>query len=340
MPDSQEFLIAVENGELHPPGLLLKKTIRLYKAAELPPVVDQRFADYWAQEVRDRLKRDEATLFCQPIIPINREPIKRVNGRVPASYYEILMRLTKGVGSDRQIIPPSQFFPYIIHQPEVMQELDRWVIRNTMAIAHPGCQYAVNLSGYSLNEEMVGYIRQCLTESGMDPKKLSLEITEAVTLDLEKVKRILYLIKALGPLILSDDFGSDASGLAWVHSFPLDGVKLDISLIKSIAFNEKLMGIVKAIILMASTIGFDVICEGIEDAGALEILSQLKDEALGKTHDEELLKILNSAAGIKDKESIAIFNQLKTAIEERSLVQKDFRLLGQGYFIQRPAPCC
>jgi EAL domain-containing protein (putative c-di-GMP-specific phosphodiesterase class I) len=126
-------------------------------------------------------------------------------------------------------------------------------------------------------------VTQALTDSGLEPSRLELELTESLLIDdaehvLEKVRRF----KALGVCLSIDDFGTGYSSLAYLKRFAVDKLKIDQSFVRDIVSDPDDAAIVRAIISMARSLKLKVIAEGVETADAARFLGLYHcDEAQG-----------------------------------------------------------
>jgi EAL domain-containing protein (putative c-di-GMP-specific phosphodiesterase class I) len=108
-------------------------------------------------------------------------------------------------------------------------------------------------------------VEHALRESGLDPQLLELEITEGVLLhDAPQTRRALDRIKKLGVRLSLDDFGTGYSSLSYLRRYDFDVLKIDRSFIADIERKPESVGLVKAIIAMAHSLGMEVIGEGVE----------------------------------------------------------------------------
>ena len=119
-------------------------------------------------------------------------------------------------------------------------------------------------------------VLDALTESGLPPRRLELEITESLLLhDNEITMRVLNQIKALGVRIAMDDFGTGYSSLNYLRRFPFDKVKIDRSFIEHIADDPSSLAIVQAVISIAKSRDIATTAEGVEKNEQLELLRAL-----------------------------------------------------------------
>jgi EAL domain-containing protein (putative c-di-GMP-specific phosphodiesterase class I) len=132
----------------------------------------------------------------------------------------------------------------------------------------------VNLTARQFAEEhLLEDLRLILTATGMEPHLLELEITESMLIhDIEKTRRVLTALKALGVRIAIDDFGAGYISLATLQRAPLDTIKIDRSLIRDIASNKQDAGLADAIIAMGKSLSLTVVAQGVETRDQAEFL--------------------------------------------------------------------
>lgn len=133
---------------------------------------------------------------------------------------------------------------------------------------------AVNVSAYQFDGgAILGQVIRALDESGLDPSKLEIELTETVLMrDAASAKDIMTALKALNVQIALDDFGTGYSNLGALATFPLNRLKIDRSIVRDVAHNSASADIAAAIIAMAHKLHMNVLAEGVENAHQLEFL--------------------------------------------------------------------
>ena len=116
-----------------------------------------------------------------------------------------------------------------------------------------------------------------LRETGIEPARLALEITEGLLLeDTPAITETLQALRRLGVRLLLDDFGTGYSSLAYLRRHPIDAIKIDRAFVADLGEDgEGDAAIVQAIIGMAKALGMRVVPEGVETAGQLERLTAL-----------------------------------------------------------------
>ena len=125
---------------------------------------------------------------------------------------------------------------------------------------------AVNISARQLGaDNFVEQIESVLHDSGIEPSRLKLEITESMLLtDVEKVIGTMRQVKALGVGFSLDDFGTGYSSLQYLKRLPLDQVKIDQSFVHDVSRLRSDQAIVSTIVAMAHSLELSVIAEGVE----------------------------------------------------------------------------
>jgi len=119
-------------------------------------------------------------------------------------------------------------------------------------------------------------VRAVIAETGIRPELLRLEITESMTMDdAEYAAEALNRLCALGIQISVDDFGTGYSCLSYLHRFPLHVLKIDRSFISRMESHMESLQIVKTIVVLARSLGMEVIAEGAETADEIETLRSL-----------------------------------------------------------------
>ncbi|MCD9006622.1 EAL domain-containing protein [Luteimonas sp. XNQY3] len=133
---------------------------------------------------------------------------------------------------------------------------------------------SVNVSPRQLHSAAFAIeVEAALSESGLSPRYLHLELTEtAVIGDEARIGQLLGGLRALGVKIWLDDFGTGFSGLSHLRQVPVDGVKIDRSFVADLLRDPDDLALTTAVISMAHSIGITVVAEGVEKEGQFEIL--------------------------------------------------------------------
>jgi EAL domain-containing protein (putative c-di-GMP-specific phosphodiesterase class I) len=129
----------------------------------------------------------------------------------------------------------------------------------------PPIPISVNLSSRQLLQtNLVSSIEKIIKETNFNPKLLELEITESMSMDIDRSLEILQELKMLGVHISVDDFGTGYSSLSYLRRLPIDRVKIDQSFIKDMTLNPSNQTLVSTIINMAHNLNLVVTAEGVE----------------------------------------------------------------------------
>lgn len=224
-------------------------------------------------ELRRALARQELRVHYQPIVSA---------GSGETIGFEALVRWQH---PERGMVSPAEFIP-VAEECGLIGYIGRWVLQEACRVAQAwharfpqrdGLFVSVNLSARQfMQPNLAGEILQTLQESGLEPHRLHLEITESALLDNpETSNQILAELKSHGIHLYIDDFGTGYSSLSYLHNFPFDALKIDRSFVSKLGEGSKHAGMVSAIIAIARSFGMDVIAEGVETPAQLELLQQL-----------------------------------------------------------------
>jgi EAL domain-containing protein (putative c-di-GMP-specific phosphodiesterase class I) len=123
----------------------------------------------------------------------------------------------------------------------------------------------------------VDIVKRTIDEVGIDPRNLTLEVTESLAInDMERMKKILSSIKTFGVKIALDDFGTGYSSLNHIREIPFDVIKVDQSFVKDLAEDAYSQSFIKMVAELAETIGVNICVEGIETADQFKVLNGMK----------------------------------------------------------------
>ena len=218
--------------------------------------------------LRRALEREELQVYYQPQVEI-------ASGRIVGA--EALVRW---LDPDEGIIMPDRFI-YIAEESGLIIPLGEYVLRTACRQAKawsdaglPVLRLTVNLSPRQFaHPDLAGQILSVLQETGYDPKRLELELTESALMS-EGDDAVLLLdqLKMMGVRLAIDDFGTGYSSLSYLRHFPLDTLKIDKSFVRDIPHHRDDMEIATAIIQMAHILGFTVLAEGVETEEQLSFL--------------------------------------------------------------------
>ena len=228
-------------------------TYRYFEASMGAAVRDRRLLEH---DLRNAISRGEMRLVYQPQKCIN-------TGRVVG--LEALLRWRHPTRGE---IPPVEFIPLAEDSGSILQ-IGEWVLRTACGEAatwREPLTVAVNVSAVQIhNANFASAVHEILFETGLQPERLELEITEtALVRDLNRALATLRRIKVLGVRIAMDDFGTGYSSLANLRAFPFDKIKIDGSFIKSVNVNEQGAAIVRSVLGLGRALKLVVLAEGVE----------------------------------------------------------------------------
>ena len=215
-------------------------------------------------DLRAALQRDEFEAYYQPIRDV-------ASGRVVA--FEALLRWNH---PQRGLIAPISFIP-VAEETGLIVQLGEFVLRSacTDAATWPDdVDVAVNLSPVQFKSpNLIASVTEALAASGLDARRLELEITESVLLqNSEATLTTLHELRAMGVRISLDDFGTGYSSLSYLRSFPFDKIKIDRSFVSELATREDSMAIIRAVTGLGRSLGIVTTAEGVENDAQLELL--------------------------------------------------------------------
>lgn len=182
--------------------------------------------------------------------------------------------------------PPAGFVP-VAESTGLITRLDRWVLRTACLEGASWPQHitvAVNISAASVFAgELETDVADALSESGLHPRRLKLEIIETVMLqDRERAREICQRLRNRGIRIALDDFGSGHASLSYVRDLPLDEIKIDRTFITGLEHGSRDAEIVRAIVGLGRVLNVSTLAEGVEtDLQRRVLLNQGVDAVQG-----------------------------------------------------------
>jgi diguanylate cyclase (GGDEF)-like protein len=220
-------------------------------------------------DLRRALERSEFEVHYQPIVDA-------YTGTVVGA--EALLRWRH---PELGLLLPSEFIP-IAEENGLIVPMGEWILqaacvqnRAWQDAGLPRIRVGVNLSSRQLKRRLSDTIAKALQLSGLEPRYLSLELTESVLVNHHKEgTEALHALRAMGLHLAVDDFGTGYSSFSYLKHFPLDTLKIDRSFIREIATHPDDAAITTAIIAMGHALGLRVIAEGVETEAHLALLQK------------------------------------------------------------------
>lgn len=228
------------------------------------PEMDRRWQEVRALEtaLRRAVAENQFELHFQPQVAL---PDGRLTG------FEALIRWRH---PERGLLAPAQFLP-LAERLGLMRRIGTWVLREACRAAATWpepLRVAVNLAPAQFEDgALVAEVEAALSDSGLPPERLELEVTETVLLaTAEAALDQLRALRALGVGIAVDDFGTGHSSLTQLRVFPFDRLKIDRSFVKDLPRGGDAAAIVRAVAGLGRSLGMAVTAEGVETEEQLD----------------------------------------------------------------------
>ena len=207
-------------------------------------------------ELRRALAMREFALVYQPQCNLQS---RQITG------FEALLRWNSAA---RGLVSPADFIP-LAEETGLIVPIGEWVIRTACREAAGWAQplsIAVNVSAIQFGgNSLAATVLSALAESGLEPGRLELEITESVLVgDYRSALDVLRRLRKIGVRVSMDDFGTGYSSLSYLRSFPFDKIKIDQSFVRASIDDPNSMAIVRAIAALGQSLGMTTTAEGVE----------------------------------------------------------------------------
>jgi diguanylate cyclase (GGDEF)-like protein/PAS domain S-box-containing protein len=211
------------------------------------------------QHLHHAVERDQLELYYQPVFDRSRRRYVSV---------EALLRWRDPV---RGIVQPSEFIG-LAEETGLIIPVGAWALRTACKQLHAwqqqglGLRMAVNISAVQLQQrDFADVVRAAIEESGIQPDRLQLEITESAAMqNFELSMETMRELRAMHVGIAVDDFGTGQSSLIYLKHFPIDTVKIDKEFLREVTADDTAAAIVSYIINLAHTLQLKVVAEGVE----------------------------------------------------------------------------
>jgi len=261
--DDETRLVAAANAALKLAKMQGPGTMRMFDIAEQAREHERQS---FRKDLREAIEANAITPHFQPLF--------RPDGSIAG--FEALARWDHGV---RGLVAPAAFIAAAEEEGELIAALDAYILRSACIEAARWTQplrIAVNVSALEFQSgDLPARVEAVLAETGLDPERLELEITEGVMVtDADRAMATFAQLRALGVRIALDDFGTGYSSLSYLHRFPLTTLKIDRSFIAKLGVTLESVAITRAVIQLGHALGIEVVAEGVETPEQLDFLIQ------------------------------------------------------------------
>jgi diguanylate cyclase (GGDEF)-like protein len=221
-------------------------------------------------KLRRALRNEEFVLYYQPKVDVQTGAIRGA---------ESLIRWQ----SDEGMVSPGEFIP-LAEETDLIVPIGEWALgeacRQLRAWQKSGndtVSLAVNLSPRQFNDaDFLSTVQRIITDSGIDTRGLTLEVTEGLLIhDIEEKIKLLKNLKEMGIKLSVDDFGTGYSSLNYLRKLPVDELKIDRSFIVDVSQRADSRAIVSTIVHLAEQLNLSTVAEGVEKKEELEFLQTL-----------------------------------------------------------------
>lgn len=219
------------------------------------------------EDLRDALEKGELVMHYQPIVEAQSYNLKALEALIRWEHPE------------RGSIPPAEFIP-VAEDIGVIKQVGTWALNEVCRQAQewPGeLRVAVNVSATQFSDgDFPQVVQRALASSGLEPKRLELEITESVFIgDDGRTQRIFEELKKLGVRLALDDFGTGYSSLSYLQYAPFDKIKIDQAFVRGATEEgNNNPAIMSAIVGLAKALNMETVAEGVETEDELELVKQ------------------------------------------------------------------
>jgi diguanylate cyclase (GGDEF)-like protein/PAS domain S-box-containing protein len=227
----------------------------------------------WVARAKRALVENRLFLVAQPIMPLDA-------GSGEAPHYELLVRMRDESG---RTVPPGAFLP-TVERYNLSVRYDRWVIEAALswmrandAALRRVSRFFINLSRDSLvDPDTAAFIRQAVSNAGMDPKRLGFEASESVAIgNLSRANTLIAELRRIGCAFGLDDFGSGVSSFAYLKALGADYLKIDGMFVGNISQDKVDYAMVRSINEIGHVMGKKVIAESVESEAVLAKLREI-----------------------------------------------------------------
>ncbi len=229
-------------------------------------------------DLANAIDKEELELYFQPIYDNKSGKIHECEALLRWNHPEFGM------------ISPIEFIP-IAERTRLIIPITDWVIKRALQvmsqwdiISSMPLVISINVSFITLanrGEELYSFISQELLNSGVSAHRLKLEVTESsLVQDAAEIIKVFIRLKELGIRLALDDFGTGYSSFAYLKALPLDIVKIDRFLVRTLEWDQKSRMIVESMITILHALGLEVVIEGVETLAQFELLRSMRADKI------------------------------------------------------------
>ncbi len=228
------------------------------------------------RELMHAIERRQLELVYQPVTDI-------LSGQVVS--VEALLRWRHPTLG---LIVPDRFIP-MAEESGLISSIGEWVItrvceqiREWVDAGIPGVRVSLNVSARQLDRlALHRFIGDAIATTGIDPSTLEIEVTETSILrDVYGATLLLRELRGMGLRVAIDDFGAGYTSLAFLRDLPVDNLKIDRSFVRDVATGAFDGAVVSAVVGLARSLGLRTIAEGVEDHAQMDVLRELRCDAV------------------------------------------------------------
>ncbi len=246
-----------------------RNRVHIYTAEDHKDVQTMSLDMGWSRRIKEAIEHDGFVLMCHPIV--------RSQTRDVADY-EILVRMRDADGS---LIMPAGFLP-TAERFGLMVYVDQWIVRHAIELLgrvhkrDPEISFSINLSAQSLAPSIATLIHECITRHGVNPARLTFEITETAAIaDMDTANAVLTTLHEIGCNTALDDFGSGMASFAYLRELVVSKVKIDGRFVRNIGENAIDGVMVQAMNEIAHALGRETIAEFVETEEHFNLLCEI-----------------------------------------------------------------
>jgi diguanylate cyclase (GGDEF)-like protein len=236
---------------------------RIYQPGMLEDATSQQLAE---SELRDAIAEERFELHYQPVVDVATRQICGV---------EALVRWRH---PDKGLVGPDQFIP-LAESTGLIAPIGEWILQRACADAAKWpahIRLAINISAVQFKKGNLFEIILCaLVESGLEPERLELEITETSLLENQEAHlATIRQLKNLGVTLALDDFGTGYSSVTYLTNFPFDKIKIDRTFTHGVLERRDYAAVVSSVLTLAKGLDKVTTVEGIETEQQFEYMRQ------------------------------------------------------------------